>query len=99
MHLYVAKADLCEPRMSSVSSYKTSLPEVDEAFEKFVYDSRTFMKFLTTIKKGSLFISHVKHPPPSRIDLFIPVARYMGVYVHYTLLQGHPILYDMAPRI
>ena len=52
MYLYVAKADLSEPRRSSVSSYKATLPEVDEAFEKFVYDSRTFTKFLTTVKKG-----------------------------------------------
>ena len=70
-----SSGSLVSPRVTSASGYKTTsvydtLPEIDEAFQEGVRDTkmppreRSYLFIL-------IFVWHVKHLPPSRIDVLL----------------------------
>ena len=64
-----------------MSGYKYTLPEIDEAFEEFVWDTKIPTKFLAARKQGSsYYLWHVKNFKSCQIAVLV----FALVMIEYT---------------
>ena len=72
-----------------MSGHKYTLPDIDEAFEEFVWDTKIPTTFLVARKQGSsYYLWHVKHFQPCQIAVLVLALVVIGYKERYEYTFG-----------